>query len=69
VKVEDISFRVAPSVMHVPIATLRFLARELWRSRLRLGRVRWGHLLACILAPVVGMARSRFRYCLITATR
>lgn len=69
VTVEDISLRIAPSVMHVPIATLRFLGRELWRSRLRLSGVRWGHLLACILAPVVGMARSRFRYCMITATR
>jgi len=69
VTVEDISLRIAPSVMHVPFATLRFLASELWRSRLRLGRVRWGHLLACILSPVVGMARTRFSYCIVTATR
>lgn len=69
VTVEDISLRIAPSVMHVPFVTLKFLARELWRSKLRLGGVRWGHLLACILSPVVGMARSRFSYCIVTATR
>jgi hypothetical protein len=36
---------------------------------LRLGRMRWGHLLACILSPVVGMARSRFSDCIVTAKR
>ncbi len=69
VVVENASFRIAPSVMHVPAATVRFLGRELRKSGLRLGRVRWGHLIACLLAPFVGMVRNRFRYCLITATR
>ena len=69
ITVEDISLCIAPSVMHVPLATLRFLASELWRSKLRLGRVRWGHLLACVLSPAVGMARSRFSYCIVTAKR
>jgi ubiquinone/menaquinone biosynthesis C-methylase UbiE len=69
VVVEDVSFRVAPSVMHIPFVTLRFLVRELFRTRLRLGAIRWGHVLACVLAPFVGLARGRFRYCLVRATR
>ena len=69
VRVEDISWRIAPSVMHIPWVTLRFLAEETLRERLRMNRVRWGHILACVLSPILGMARSRFGYYLVTATR
>lgn len=69
VRVEDISFRLAPSVMQVPWVTLRFLVKQLRDTRLQLGRVRWGHLLACLLSPVVGAARSRFGYYLVSARR
>jgi SAM-dependent methyltransferase len=69
VRMEDISWRIAPSVMHIPHVTGWFLLRELFRTRLRMNRVRWGHILACVLAPVVGMARTRFSYCLITARK
>jgi ubiquinone/menaquinone biosynthesis C-methylase UbiE len=69
VRVEDASWRIAPSVLHVPWVTARFLARQLVESRLRLTRARWGHVLACVLSPVVGMARTRFAYCLVSATR
>ena len=69
IRVEEISYRIAPSVMHIPTVTARFLVRELWKSGWRLGSVRWGHLLACVLSPVVGMARSRFGYFLITAKK
>jgi cyclopropane fatty-acyl-phospholipid synthase-like methyltransferase len=69
VVVEDISLRIAPSVMHIPVVMLRFLAGQLRRNGLHLSRVRWGHLLACALAPFLGMARSRFRYCIVSATR
>jgi ubiquinone/menaquinone biosynthesis C-methylase UbiE len=67
--VEDASFRIVPSVAHIPRVTLRHLAKELIASRLRLGKVRWGHLLACVLSPFVGMARHRFGYYLVTARR
>ena len=69
VVVEDASLRIAPSVMHIPWVTLRFLLQQLFETRLRLNRVRWGHILACVLSPMVGMARSRFGYYLITATK
>lgn len=68
-RVEDASWRIAPSVMHIPWVTLRFLFRQLLETRLRLNRVRWGHILACVLSPIVGMARNRFGYYVITARR
>jgi cyclopropane fatty-acyl-phospholipid synthase-like methyltransferase len=67
--VEDVSWRIAPSVMHIPWVTARFLIRELFKTRLRMSRVRWGHILACVLSPLVGMSRSRFGYYLITARK
>lgn len=68
-RIEDASYRIAPSVAHIPWVTARFLILQLVKNRLRLGRVRWGHLLACVLSPVVGMARARFGYYLITARK
>lgn len=68
-RVEEISYRIAPSVMHVPTVTVRFLWRELWRTGWKMSSVRWGHLLACVLSPIVGSARWRFGYYLITATK
>ncbi len=67
--VQDASFRIAPSVMHIPWVTLRFFVKQLFETRLRLNRVRWGHILACVLSPIVGMARSRFGYYVISARK
>ena len=68
-QIEDASWRIAPSVMHIPWVTLRFLLQQLFETRLRLNRVRWGHILACVLSPIVGLARSRFGYNIITAVK
>lgn len=68
-RVEDASWRLAPSVLHIPEVTARFLWRELRTERLRLGRVRWGHVVACVLSPLLGAARTRFGYYLITARK
>lgn len=69
IKVEDASYRIAPSVLHIPFVTARFLLRELFRTRLRLGAVRWGHILACVLSPILGAARSRFGYFFVSASK
>jgi cyclopropane fatty-acyl-phospholipid synthase-like methyltransferase len=69
VRAEDASWRLAPSVFHVPRVTARFLWHELRTERLRLGRVRWGHVRACVLSPFVGMTRSRFGYYLVSAEK
>lgn len=62
----DISFRVAPSALHVPWVTLRFVMASLFQ---RVSSVRWGHVLASFLSPLVGAARPYFSYCLIVAER
>lgn len=69
IRVDDISWRIAPSVAHIPWVTLRFLWKELFKTRLRMNRVRWGHILACLLSPILGMARMRFGYYLISARK
>jgi cyclopropane fatty-acyl-phospholipid synthase-like methyltransferase len=69
IQVEEISWRLAPSVLHIPFVTARVLARYFVRRDLRIGRVRWGHVLASVLAPVVGLMRRRFGYFLISARK
>ena len=66
---EDFSWRIAPSVLHVPRVTLKFLAGELLRRRARLSRARWNHVLACVISPAIGLGRPWFGYYLITARK
>jgi SAM-dependent methyltransferase len=66
---EDISWRIAPSVFHIPWVTTKFLFQELFKSGLRLSPARRGHLLSCLLSPLVGAARRHFGYYLITAVK
>jgi MPBQ/MSBQ methyltransferase len=66
---EDISWRIAPSVLHVPRVTLKFLAGELLLRRKKLNSVRWGHIIACLLAPFIGLGRRYFGYYLVTAQK
>ncbi|HEV8238280.1 MAG TPA: class I SAM-dependent methyltransferase [Thermoanaerobaculia bacterium] len=67
--VEDVSYRIAPSVLHVPRVTLEFLLRELMLRRRWLNRARWGHVIACLIAPFVGLGRAWFGYYLVTARK
>ncbi len=66
---EDISWRIAPSVFHIPWVTTKFVVQELFKSGLRLSPARRGHLLACLLSPFIGAARRHFGYCLVSATK
>jgi len=69
IRVEEISWKIAPSVMHIPWVTTKFLCLELFKTRLRLSPARRGHLLACLLSPLVGIARWHFGYFLISASK
>ena len=64
---EDISWRVAPSIAHVPYVAGRFLVTELLRGKL--SPWRWRHVVASVLSIVLGLCRSSFRYCLVTARK
>ena len=69
VVVEDISWRIAPAVLHTPWVTLKWLIRELVAARKPLSAIRWRHVEACATAPIIGLARNHFAYCLVTATK
>jgi MPBQ/MSBQ methyltransferase len=69
VAIEDVSWRIVPSILHIPWVTLRFITREIIGKRARLNRVRWGHVLASVASPIVGLPRSRFGYYLVTAEK
>ena len=68
-EVRDISWRVAPSVVHVPRVALGF-----WLGRLRgpadeLDAARSGNVLAPVLGILLGLARAHFGYHLIAGRR
>jgi len=67
ISVEDISWRVAPSLAHAPAAVLSFVLRKLFSGQ-ALGFHSMQNLKASILAPILGLNRSSFSYCLISGT-
>lgn len=69
VAVEDLSWTIAPSVMHVPRVTLKWLFTEVFFKKRPLNNVRWGHVIASVLSPFVGIFRGYFGYYLITARK
>jgi MPBQ/MSBQ methyltransferase len=66
IQVEDMSWRAAPSVAHVPWVSLRFLFRE---GRHGLTEQRKNNLLAPIVMTLLGMDRRRFGYYYISARK
>ena len=69
VTIRDISMRIAPSVLHVPRITFGFLGRQLLKGNLRMNRARWNNVIAPNLGILLGLARRRFGYYLITARK
>lgn len=66
--VEDISWRVAPSLAHAPFAVLSFIFGKLLAGE-PLKRHSINNLKASLLALALGLNRSKFSYCLISGTR
>ncbi len=66
--VEDISWRVAPSLAHAPFAVFSFILKKLFAGE-PLKQKSIGNLKASLLAPVLGLNRSKFSYCLISGVR
>lgn len=64
----DISWRVAPSVGHVPWVTAKFLVHKLLRREV-LGPVSWRHVQSCLLACALGLARRSLGYFLVRAEK
>jgi hypothetical protein len=69
VTVERLQMRVAPSVMHIPWVTLKFLATDVLFGKRAMTRARWNNVLAPVLLPLVSAPLGPLIYCMITATK
>jgi len=69
ITVENIQLRVAPSVMHIPWVTLKFLLTDVVFGERKMTRARWNNVLAPILLPLAGAPLGPMTYCMITATK
>jgi MPBQ/MSBQ methyltransferase len=67
--IEDWSWRIAPSVAHVPFIATRFAVAELVKARGRLPLWRWRHIVASFLTPLLGLRRSALRYVAVVARK
>ncbi len=68
VTIEDISFRVAPSVFHVPFAIVGFLMKQLFQQK-KVKPQSWNNLKASFYALLSGLHMNDFGYYLITAEK
>lgn len=66
--VEDISWRVAPSLAHAPFSVFGFVVKK-WLANEGLKPQSVNNLKASLLASVLGMNRAKFSYCLISGSR
>ncbi len=68
VSIEDVSFRVAPSVLHVPFAITGFILKKLLK-REHLKPQSWKNLKGSLFALLSGVHMKSFGYYLITAEK
>jgi hypothetical protein len=69
ITVEHLQMRVAPSVLHIPWVTLKFLVTDVLLGRRAMTRARWNNVLAPILLPLVSAPLGPMTYCMITAVK
>lgn len=69
IRVEHLQMRVAPSVMHIPWVTLKFLLTDVVFGNRAMTRARWNNVLAPLLLPLVGAPLGPITYCMISATK
>ncbi|MEM7106600.1 MAG: methyltransferase domain-containing protein [Bacteroidota bacterium] len=65
----DISWRVAPSVAHVPGTVFTFLMKQLFDKNSKMTPQRWNNLKSPLLTMFVGLARKEFGYYMISGTK
>ncbi|GAA4278204.1 methyltransferase domain-containing protein [Aquimarina mytili] len=68
IKIEDVSFRVAPSVLHVPFAIIGFILKKLFKKE-HLKPQSWKNLKGSLFALLSGLHMKSFGYYLITAEK
>ncbi len=67
-KTRDLSWRIAPSVMHSAPTVVGFLLKRMAQGQ-RLNKVRLAHLWACLVSLLIGMHRAHFGYLLISGRK
>lgn len=65
---EDVSWQAALSVAHAPFAVISFISKRLL-TREPLTRHTVNNLRSSLLAPVIGISRTKFRYCMISGIK
>ncbi|GAA4113466.1 hypothetical protein GCM10022393_12490 [Aquimarina addita] len=68
IKIEDISFKVAPSVLHVPFAITGFIIKKLFKKE-TLKTQSWKNLKGSLFALLSGLHMRSFGYYIITAEK
>ena len=63
IAVEHLQWRVAPSVLHIPWVTLKFLATEVLSGKRKMTRARRNNVLAPVLLPSVSWYETRLAIC------
>jgi MPBQ/MSBQ methyltransferase len=69
ITVEHLQMRVAPSVVHVPWVSLKFLLTDVVLGDRAMTRARWNNLVGPLLLPLVSTPLGPLSYCMITATK
>jgi cyclopropane fatty-acyl-phospholipid synthase-like methyltransferase len=69
VRVEELSWRVAPSFAHVPLLCLRFALERFLKGEFAWPKERWQNLIGPLFGCLLGLHRSRFGYFMVSATR
>jgi MPBQ/MSBQ methyltransferase len=69
VRVEDLSWRVAPSFAHVPFLCVKFPLARFLRGDFSWRRERWQNLMGPFFGAFLGLHRWRFGYYIVSATR
>jgi MPBQ/MSBQ methyltransferase len=68
IAIEDVSFRVAPSVLHVPFAISRFMLRKVFKGE-KLKPQSLQNLKGSLFALLSGVQMNNFGYYIITCTK
>ncbi|TKR33861.1 methyltransferase domain-containing protein [Luteimonas gilva] len=68
IRVEDVSWRMAPSFAHIPWVATRYVLNE-WAGGHRLSAWRRHHARASFLSIPLGLALRHFRYCFVSASK
>jgi SAM-dependent methyltransferase len=66
---ENAQLRVAPSVLHVPWVTLKFLLTDVVFGSREMTRARWNNVVAPLLMPLVSYPLGPLAYYIVSATR